>query len=166
MESQRLQRCLDELIAHEFREFRTRDIELVHHPDLSPLMSCGMICIVGRERDELVYSDDLPLADDAVIKGVLSHELAHIYQMTSWKWRLLDLFAYPLLRKVHILDEWYHTRIPRLGRHDEGFYSSVFRGNDKKRREYAHWLERNADLIAVKHGCQQYLLAYDSAVYR
>ncbi|MFH1916983.1 MAG: hypothetical protein ABIJ21_07010 [Nanoarchaeota archaeon] len=159
-----VQECLEEILDKGFPELKKKGIQLVEEKRLSPLIGKGMMTIITGKSIEITYAPDIASCPPEAIKGLLAHELAHVYQVTSWKWRILDVIFYPFLRLVPAFNERYHRKATSLDRHYLGFYTQVCMGRDPRMVRYEIWRERNADLIAIQRGYCEYLRTTDAVL--
>lgn len=153
--AEKVEATLATLIEEHFPDLR--DVEIRHNCVSSPDYPLGMELIRLQFSFGLFYPERISEIPEDALRGVASHELAHIVQFTSRWWKFLDYSLYAVMRRWHGLNEWYHKDVPLRDSHKSR--NSLFDGQLDP--EYRVWKERNADLIAIQRGCKQYLESYD-----
>lgn len=156
---------LTEILSDHFLDIQKRmDVKVVYDPELQDSRLTTIYTPKGR-RAKIHFEKSLADSTIEAIKGGLAHELGHLVQYTDIRWRILNHTVFPLFRRVKSLDDWYHKGLPKA-RYDWSAAESLHEESDEKKIQYGRWLEKNADLIAIKRGCKEYNDAYWQAFPR
>jgi len=159
----KLEDALNYMLANHFKDLSKLDISIEHvsTPHLAKGLQYGLLLLISTKRHKIYYGSGWEEISDDVGKGIVAHEMGHIVQGSSRYWRLLDKSFFRLLRNNERLNEFYHRGVPTQKHHRHSAYAfeELPDSEKKEKLDRGEWMERNADLIAFRRGCQDYLRA-------